>query len=233
MSSGYLIAAQFETLYEHALNNQAYDDHPQLSKKRPIYGIPLKEFPEPREDTPRYRGIDREPLDAMSYEEAKILREAEVPVEANDATALLQQIQDRTGREDGWVTRIEDILAIWKLLGERQSAYELIFGRTFDDTEPVPGFCEFLGWDSAQFVDDYFSCICDALFFPRWHGTDKEGTLFKKHYDSLNKNGLFDTNEQATDYLNYYLSFDWTEHGSDMTTVEVYSVNTDILDSKV
>ena len=140
------------------------------------------------------------------------------------ATNLLHEIEIRTSRDDGWVTSQDDILEIWELLGSEQSDYEIIWAKEFEETAPVPGGCRFLGCDTAYFVSDHLSCICDALFFPRWHGTDPEGVLFRSHYDLLNRDGLFDSNDSASDYLQYYLSFDWTERADNFTSIEVYAL---------
>ena len=51
------------------------------------------------------------------------------------------------------------------------------------------------------------------MLIPRWHGTDEEGTLFLKYFKQLNSFGLFNSIENAKEFLEYYLSFDWTERG--------------------
>jgi hypothetical protein len=48
--------------------------------------------------------------------------------------------------------------------------------------------------------------------------------LFREHFERLNRNGLFGSNEKAFDYLRHYLSFDWTERADNFTSIEVYSV---------
>jgi hypothetical protein len=49
--------------------------------------------------------------------------------------------------------------------------------------------------------------------FPRWHGTDPEGVLFREHFERLNRHGLFESAQEASAFLAFYLSFDWTETG--------------------
>ncbi len=222
MASGYLIVTQFDVIYDAALRSGVYDDNPKTSE--PIYGIPHRLRPILREEATRYRGIDREPLSAVSNELAQAIRESGTPCVANDATILFDEIETTTGREDGWLTEREDVQKVWKALGNDRSKYEVIFGREFDDVASIPEGAEYLGLDTAYFVMDHFSCICDALFIPRWHGTDPEGTLFHNHFVKLNRNGLFNRNEEALEYLRYYLSFDWTERHEAFTAVEVYSV---------
>ena len=51
------------------------------------------------------------------------------------------------------------------------------------------------------------------MLIPRWDGTDREGTLFKEYLDKLNRYGLFETYDIAKAFLDFYLSFDWTETG--------------------
>ena len=222
MASGYLIATRFDVLYGAALEADLHNDNPAVST--PIYGIPHKSLPSPNGPRPRYQGIDREPLSAISFEDARRIAEGGTPCEATEATALLDEIELATGRTDGWVTDGQSIRKVWAALGKYQTNYEVVFGKEYKDTTHPPKDAEFLGCDAAYFPGDCFSCICDALFFPRWHGTDAEGTLFRPHFDKLNQNGLFDSNEAALDYLRYYLSFDWTERADNFTSIEVYSV---------
>ena len=51
------------------------------------------------------------------------------------------------------------------------------------------------------------------MLIPRWHGTDNEGILFKDYFNKLSKHGLFETHDIAKSFLDFYLSFDWTETG--------------------
>ncbi len=218
MSAGYQLATRYEVLYRgYAENDLAID--------KPIYGVPWKGDINPRPGAPRYRGVDREPLRGLTIEIARLFTEAGSPAKANPATELLYEIETRTGREDGWVTSPADIGLAWAALGDEQSDYEIIWAKEYEDTVAVPEYCRFIGCDIACFDGDQFSCICDALFFPRWHGTDLEGVLFKEYYDLLNSHVLLDSNELALQYLDYYLSFDWTEHIGNFTSIEVYEVD--------
>jgi hypothetical protein len=222
MASGYLIATRFELLYDAALRSGRYDNNPNTTE--PIYGVPHKSRAILPPNFPRYRGINRDPLRALSYEEAKLFTEAGTPSVASEATAVLDKIELSTGREDGWVTSANDIECVWNALGGGRKKYEVIFGKEFGDPALPPKGALFLGCDAAYFCSDHFSCICDALFIPIWHGTDPEGMLFRDHFFKLNEHGLFDSNEQALDYLHYYLSFDWTERDDNFTSIEIYSV---------
>ncbi|HSB71285.1 MAG TPA: hypothetical protein VLT62_18310 [Candidatus Methylomirabilis sp.] len=222
MASGYLIVTRFEALYDAGLRSGRYDRNPKTTA--PIYGIPHKSRPLPPEGVPRYRGIDRQPLQALTCDQARLFTEAGTPSEANPAAVVLDAVECLTGREDGWVSSLEDITRVWNALAAEQDRYEVIFGRELQDSmEPPPG-AQLLGSDAAYFHCDHFSCICDALFFPRWHGTDPDGTLFREYFARLNPNGLFETNQGALEYLRYYLSFDWTERDDDFTSIEVYAL---------
>ena len=51
------------------------------------------------------------------------------------------------------------------------------------------------------------------MCFPRWHGTDTEGTLFAEYHERLNESALFRTAEEAAKFISFYRSHDWTETG--------------------
>jgi hypothetical protein len=59
------------------------------------------------------------------------------------------------------------------------------------------------------------------MMFPRWHGTDKEGILFLEYFKKLKIDGMFENSNTAKEFLNYYLSFTWTETGK-YEIVEVF-----------
>lgn len=225
MASGYKILIRYEVAYRRALESHSYDDNPIA---HPVYAVPCAAYPDPPLWQPKYRGIDREDLPAMTDEDARMWSAASpggsVTYEATPATRFLRVVELKTGREDGWVTSMSDILAAWTLLGPAQDDYEIVFGRESGDSTDALGH-EFLGCDAAYWEGDRFSCICDALFFPRWHGTDPEGVLFLPHFQTLNANGLFDTNTAALGYLEFYTSFPWTERDEDFTSIEVYAVD--------
>jgi hypothetical protein len=61
------------------------------------------------------------------------------------------------------------------------------------------------------------------MCFPRWHGTDREGTLFREHFARLNENALFDSAEHAEEFLAFYRSLDWAEIG-DYVVAEVHGL---------
>ena len=51
------------------------------------------------------------------------------------------------------------------------------------------------------------------MCFPTWHGPDQDGTLFLEYFSRLNEYGLFPSADLAKEFLEFYLSFDWTETG--------------------
>ena len=99
---------------------------------------------------------------------------------------------------------------------------EVIFVRVSGFDADVPQGLEFLGYDVGYPPDgDGFSAICDCMFLCRWHGCDENGTEFDAEFNQLNKNGLFDTEQQAEDYLYHYLSCEWAEMG-EFCILEIY-----------
>ena len=220
MSAGYCIFKKFETHYREAIENKTYEVNSSCIR---FYGIPITTNPAIPPGIPRYRGIDRDAVEPISFDDWEMFKGSGRPVLYNDATQFLSEVEEQTGRDDNWVTLIDDILRAWDLMDNKED-YEIIFAREDGDETPTHSECRFLGWDPADLGGDNFSCICDALFLPKWHGTDKDGTLFREYFDSLNANGLFDSREQAYGYLKYYLSFDWTERSDTFTAIEVFGV---------
>ena len=138
-----------------------------------------------------YNGIDREPLDYTPDD------------------------MDRYSKEEA--------LQYYHGLDNRK--LDLIFYRMAGSCRELPDGLTFIGYDVGYLFGkgygDGFSSICDCMFLCRWHGCDAEGTEFIKEFNQLNKNGLFDTEEQAVDYLYHYLNQDWAETG-DFCVFEIY-----------
>lgn len=221
MNAGYIIQTRFEVLYrDHASSptSPCCSDHP-------LYGLPIRGREAPRADQPWYRGTNRDPVSALSYERSQWFEENNYPLRATPATNLLAEIEDRTDRDDGYVTLREDVLRIWEALGDEQRTYEAIYAHT-GDTSGIPDDVIFLGYDYGYDGSDHFSCICDCMFFPFWHGTDKEGTAFLDHYQRLNRHGLFDTVKDAQAFFDHYQSIEWTEHSGTFALIHVYEAPT-------
>jgi hypothetical protein len=102
-------------------------------------------------------------------------------------------------------------------LGEAERDDEVVWARRVATAAPPPGYGS-AGYEPSYVTGDHFSASCDCMPFPRWHGTDEAGDLFRTHVRRLNRAGLFGTPEHAEEFLRYYLSFDWTATGQDHTT---------------
>lgn len=115
MAFGFLIPTRYEVLYERAISSGTYDPPP-LPKL--YYGIPCRFLPNPSDQPKHYRGIDREPLWALSHEDADgFLATADKPRVADQAMDFLWRVQIATGRDDGWLTSAEDTVKAWEMLG--------------------------------------------------------------------------------------------------------------------
>jgi hypothetical protein len=151
--------------------------------------------------TVRYRGIDRNALTPF----------------AKGSLAEVRLLELKGGQIDS----TEDFLTTYKqaidVLGwtkeESSEDYEIIWAKIADRPDRPPSTFQRLGFEPTYFMGDHFSGICDCMCFPRWHGTDREGKLFRSYFDRLNSNGLFDDAPTAAEFLAYYLSIDWTERG--------------------
>lgn len=164
-----------------------------------LYGKALPRF---GEDTPYalpgknksirpYKGIDREPSDHTP--------------------------------EDMDLYSAQEVLDYFRRLDDGNT--ELIYYRMAGYDSKLPEGLAFLGFDVGYLFGkgngDGFSVICDCMFLCRWHGCDKEGTEFRKEFRQLNKNGLFDTEDQAVGYLYHYLDQGWAEIG-DFCVFEIF-----------
>ena len=93
--------------------------------------------------------------------------------------------------------------------------YEVIHFRAVGCDEVYPRDYAFLGYDVGYPASntEAYSIICDCMFICRWHGCDEEGTLFVDDFSKLNENGLFDSSNDAYNYMVKYLNEDWSEKG--------------------
>ncbi|MDD6175959.1 MAG: hypothetical protein PUC59_09425 [Firmicutes bacterium] len=125
--------------------------------------------------------------------------------------------------DDAGQFSFSDIAGVFKTLPtKKQEICEIIYVNIFESGAAKPEGMSFLGYDVCYTPDgDGFSAICDCMFLCRWHGCDENGTEFKKEFDSLNANGLFDRPEDAIRYLYHYLSQDWAETG-EFCILEIY-----------
>ncbi len=114
--------------------------------------------------------------------------------------------------EDGFLFSSKDVQEVWSYLGNPED-YEIIWTKIAGNNTKPPREFESIGFEPSYFSGDHFSASCDCMLIPKWHGTDKEGTLFLEYFGKLNKYGLFEAVDIASEFLNYYLSFDWAETG--------------------
>jgi hypothetical protein len=159
----------------------------------------------------KYRGIDRLPVGAYpvwvhGVEDAP--RAAEEP----EAYQLMWDLEDAGRAAEDFVFALEDARQVHAAL-EGPAKWEIIWVRDAAAGADRSGVGPTLGFEPTWFWGDHFSAVCDCMCFPRWHGTDKEGTLFAEYHERLNESALFRTAEEAAKFLSFYLSHDWTEKG--------------------
>ena len=199
IDAGLLIVKTFERLYAD------YKDRYALT--RDYYAMPRIDR-EPRQSPIQYRGLDRDALD--DYADSGL-----------DAEVLLALLALERGAVNGIVFSPGDAQQVFEMLGPLQIDYEILWTRIAgSNVEPPGGYCS-AGYDPTYFSGDHFSASCDCMLIPRWHGTDEAGELFLPFFHQLNAYGLFENPEVAQEFLDYYLSFDWTERG-DFVIAEVF-----------
>jgi len=220
VTSGYLIVKTFERMYREYLKLREIKLYP-LPDDKVIYSIPWKGRPA-QAYAKRYRGVSRDPLfrwddtDEEGFRGTGYVEEPQdAELEAHLALGCLPEIDedDRT-----IIGSHEDATHVFSML-KNPVEREVRWVRNADaDSGEAPTY-PLLGYEPTWgFRSDWFSAVSDCLCFPTWHGTDREGTLFKEHYDRLNQYALFDTPDAARDFIRYYLSFDWTEQGDYVIT---------------
>lgn len=203
--SGFLIVKTYEKLCED------YAGRYNLTKD--LYGIPRIDRA-PELSFIKYRGIDRDALSPVKG--SNLLAEThffEFKPETEEETREL--LQD-------FLFKYQDAMSIYECLEELKSKYEIIWAKIANSNDREPeGFIS-LGYEPSYFYCDHFSASCDCMLIPRWHGTDSSGLQFKAYFKKLNQYGLFNDPEAAGNFLEYYLSFDWTERG-DYWITEVFA----------
>jgi hypothetical protein len=202
VQSAFLLVKRFDVLYTE------FASRPQFTNA--IYALPLI-GKSSNAVAKRYRGLDREPV--VPYDKAP----------AQLAEIRMAELE-KVGRcEDTNIFDLTTLSEVWRWAQEEYpGVYEPVWARMSGSTDQPPLGYDRLGFEPSFFPRGFFSAVCDCMCFPRWHGTDKEGILFKKHFELLNFYGLFDNSSQAKDFLDYYLSFDWTERG-DFAIIEIWA----------
>jgi hypothetical protein len=200
---GFLIVKRFDRLYSEFKKPWGGGES--------FYGVPRVGFTA-GEVTKQYRGIDREPLWPFSDKDVENLGDTVAPrIEDSAQRRLAALDEDGFVRQD-FLSRLIDAEEVLQLVTDKAS-HELIWARNVEAALTAPTGWITLGYEPTWFGGDHFSPLCDCFFFPRWHGPDTGGILFKEHFESLNVNGLFETGEQARDYVTRYELQDWTETG--------------------
>ena len=208
---GFLIVEKYESLYE------KYKERYNLSSD--CYAIPRidRSFKDYRI---QYLGIDRDCLTPNDINPRNL------------AEIRLSEIEDqrRFGHDDIFYTEIYPVLdfidmnlldEMYSLLEDDKSKFETIFVKKADISCLIPHRYKSIGFEPSYFYTDHFSASCDCMLIPRWHGTDNEGTLFLKYFNQLNQFGMFPSIDIAKEFVEYYLSFDWTEQ-DDYYITEVF-----------
>lgn len=132
--------------------------------------------------------------------------------------------------EDMDLYSTEEVLKYYRELNNPE--FELLFYKMSGYDCRIPEGLEFIGFDVGftygKGHGDGFSAICDCMYICRWHGCDEDGTEFTEEFRQLNENGLFDSKEQAVDYLYHYLSQSWAECG-EFCVFEIYKPTESLL----
>jgi hypothetical protein len=200
--SGFLIVRTFEEVYRTFGVLPPVVDVP--------YSIPRPGVP-PQAIDKRYRGIDYLALGAWPVKERGVEHNP-CAAEEPEAYQLMWDLEDAGRAAEDFVFALDDVR--WLYLALREPAkWEIIWVRDAGTTGGRIGVGPTLGFEPTWFWGGHFSAVCDSICFPRWHGTDPEGTLFAEYHERLNENALFRTAEEASKFLQFYRSHDWTETG--------------------
>ena len=190
----FVTAKKYDVLYAEELPR--FRKHPSR-----IYALPYD-----RQPKKIYSGTGRMGLDLGNKERKKL-------------TDLQKQISKKFFSDFNFadeLMRTECSALQFMSLFKESDDFELIWVRNSGTNHAIPDGYEFIGYD-VLYPCDYaggFSIICDCMFICRWHGCDKEGTLFLPEFNKLNANGLFDDWKSAYDYMVKYLAEEWTERGT-------------------
>ena len=138
----------------------------------------------------------------------------------NLAEIYMAELAEKDVCKDGFLLSENELSTVFSFISTPKD-YEIIWVRLAGSPAIPPLGFQSIGFEPSYFIGDHFSASCDCMLFPRWHGTDKEGTLFLGYFNRLNTHGLFESTDDASAFLDYYLSFDWTERG-DFEIVEIF-----------
>lgn len=164
-------------------------------------------------DPKAYRGISREPLEAIDPKKVEEYKKAAWDIDMLDACVrmydLLHEKIERCDVDEGEdvFVSLQQATEVHGLL-ENQSDYEIIGIRRIE-YEVTPGT---LGFDVGYWGADFFSLIADTIVIPQWHVPWPEdySEVAEKH-SGLNGHLLFDTSKNAAYFRSYYKSKEWAE----------------------
>ena len=201
--AGFSILKKYEVLYKEELKR---------FRKNPlkVYALPYEKTP-----TILYRGLDREG-------DRRIKRKLN-----ESQKKILDNIFDTMMEEPEKIIQticLEEEAELYLSCHKDEEDFEIIWFRIVGSNEAIPKGYKFLGYDITEEPDEKgaFSMINDCMFICRWHGCDEEGKLFAEDFSKLNENGLFNTVEDAYNYLMKYAMETWTETGA-YGIFEIYS----------
>ncbi len=231
LPAGYLIVRSYSWLLEWYLGSDFFHDPGQDT----IYALPQRGW-SAENVSKQYAGTDRLALSvelngAYGDDEEPAALDAlwefdtgEPPPRGLLATKYSFRESGHMGRSKGdFLFNLADAQSIFSML-QRPERWEIIWAARTDMDAPEPEGAALLGYEPAYFYPDHFSAIADCMCFPRWHGCDPEGTLFRDYFERLNRHALFDTAREAQEYLDFYLSLDWTEHAGGYHIAKVMAV---------
>jgi hypothetical protein len=235
---GYLIVERQAKIYSNYLNKiLPLEGAPYLGRLRLAF---------PSIDPNAYRGIYREQLEGGTPELVDELtnpacvlpgrgwdastRQARLKMAEILAYKFEESSKWRDYQEnEAMFLKLEDALRIYRLLGNPDD-HEIILARRHDFARTP----NTLGFDIGYWAGDNYSIICDTFVRPQWHSAPEEEFHSLTPFASrLNRNVLFDSSEQAQEFLTYYRTTNWGEEDdsfdpklgtSDYTIIQVDGV---------
>ena len=176
---GFFVVKRFESLYREFAQETRF--------KIPTYAFPLFGT-DPGRLSVRYHGLDR---DAVCGKKKRNATLAEIRFdELERVGAVVDEVIQSQEHADEILEWAEK---------ERPGDYEIIWGRIRASAAVPPTGFRSIGWEPTYFGGDHFSAVCDCMCFPRWHGTDPDGTQLREYFARLNANGLFPAASTAAD----------------------------------
>lgn len=192
IDAGFMVVLTFEAQYRKYLQDRDY-----VTDWEASYCMPLPSVP-PEKMAHKYRGTDREALDAFTGSD-------------NPGESFLGGLEDQNNADGSIIRNFDDAKTALSMTPDKADREIIWVKSMFSQAEAPNGYVS-VGFEPVWFASG-FSALCDCMHFMRWHGTDDEGTAFAKYMKLFNGHGLFKTKEVAIEYIDFYLSFDWAEHG--------------------